>query len=126
MTATPNLNNSWIELTFPTVTTNSDSYLTVGHFIFHGTDTTGLPDLICVIGGMHDANTVCGVRVYDHTNAQVVVEKLDITASNPTLVDLGPISNLPLDMAVWEIQVRRVSGSGTKKVAAGSLSMHFP
>jgi len=125
MTAFANLSNTWIEFTFPTVTTNSDNYLTVGHFVFHGTDRSGTPDLICVIGGMHDAGTVCGVRVYDHTNAKTIVERLDITADSPTLVDLGTIGNLPTELAVWEIQVKRVSGNGTKKVAAGSLSVHY-
>jgi len=125
MSVFANLSNTWVEITFPTITTNSDSYLSLGHFIFHGSDKTGTPDLICVIGGMHDAGTVCGVRVYDHTNAQVIVEKLDITANNPTLVDLGIISNIPAGFAIWEVQVRRVSGTGTKKVAAGSLSIHY-
>jgi len=114
----------WFESTFAPVVTNSDTYLSVGMFIYHGSDDEGAPTHCCVLAGVTDADA-CGVRLYDHTNAQVIAERLDITDPFPSIVDLGALSNVPTGAAVWEVQVRRVTGNGTKKVGASSISLRF-
>ena len=120
-----NRSDELVEYTFPLVVTNSGSYETVGFFSYTGTDVSGIPLQICVISGMHDTGTVCGVRIYDHTNAMVIAENLTISTSSPTLVDLGTIGNCSSGNAVWEVQVKRVSGSGQKSVSAGTVSIRY-
>jgi len=114
------------DIPFPQIVTNSDAWLAVGHFIYPGSNAVGSPVDGCVIAGVVNAGAVCGVRIYDHTNAKLIAEKLDITAQNPTCIDLPAFVNVPEDgMVIWELQVKRVSGVGTKKVAAGSLTLRY-
>jgi len=123
MTAYPDL-EGWFEYTFTPIVTNSDNYLSLGLFIYHGSDDVGAPTHCCIIAGITDAD-VCGVRVYDHTNAQVIAERVDITDPYPSIVDLGALANVPEGVAIWEVQVKRVTGNGTKKVGASSISLRF-
>ena len=70
-----------------------------------------------------ESGTSYDVRVYDSTNANVICTSLGNTNALFSLVDLGTLSNIPVNEAVFEIQIR-VNGGGPKMHMA-SFSVYF-
>lgn len=94
----------------PAISSNNNSYTIVGRIHFLGTTYYKSPVKIQAI--MQTSVGVIGnIRLYDVTNAKVIVEKTGIPANtSPTIFDLGVISNLPVSEAIFEIQMQRTSG----------------
>ena len=65
------------------------------------------------------------VRVYDVENSLVVAEVLGVSLPYPSMVDLGSISNVSQDRAIWELQYRRASGSGNQTVSCSSATLEY-
>ncbi|MHA2062821.1 MAG: hypothetical protein ACXABY_00330 [Candidatus Thorarchaeota archaeon] len=76
-----------------------------------------------------DHNTVeASVRIYDITNSQTIAEVNNVTFAEADIhyiVDLGNVSNVPEEQAIWTIQVRRDAGTGVRKVRLSTLAMFY-
>ena len=120
-----NRSEMWEQVSFPQVLTSGASWQTVGVFGFLGSDDLGIPTKIKVIGGVVDPGAVAGMRIYDYTNAQMIASDVTITAANPAFCDLGALSNVPTNPAIWVVQVKRVSGTGGDQVAAGTVAIKW-
>jgi hypothetical protein len=111
-------------LTFSKETDKTSVYKTVGSWPHPGSLKSGVPAKITVICGVESAASM-DVRVYDVENAQVVAEALGVTGSYPSMVDLGSISNVSQDRAIWELQYRRASGNGNQTVSCSSATLEY-
>lgn len=99
-------------------TTNSTSYIISGSFIFRGTDILGIPTHIKAI---LDSASGGDIKIYDVTNAQTICEKIGASSASPATFDLGVLSNLPIQEAIFEIQIRKVAST----INIHALHVHF-
>ena len=99
-------------------TSNSTSYVVSAEFIFRGTNVLGIP---AAIKAITDSVTSGDIKIYDVTNAETICEKISVTAGSPTIVDLGVLSNLPVEEALFEIQIRKVGST----INLYGISIHF-
>ncbi len=100
---------------YPEAYTNDTSYLVIGLIRFPGTDAMGkAPSSIKVIAG--GDGDVMKVKIYDRTNSLKIVERTDIPEdADRGIYDLGDLSNVTVDEAVWEVQI--ASGSPGRNYA---------
>lgn len=114
------LQSGWISFN-DVVQSTSDTYERVSAFPFPG--TTVIPSLskINALLRRNGAATSASLRIYDATNAQVIAEVTGVTTLDETVIsDLGPINNLPVGEATFEIQMLRVGmGGGPRAFCAG-------
>lgn len=99
-------------------------YKTLGVVPYSGALKAGVPTRIWVVAGVVTAPTM-DVRVYDIENDLVVAEKLGVSDSFPSMVDMGAISNVSNGPTIWEFQYRRASGSGNQTVALSSATLEY-
>ncbi len=104
--------------------TTSSTYITVADLIFRGTSSVGSPTAIKVTG-WSDSGSTGAARIYDVTNSLVICENASYTETVKTIQDLGAISNLPAGEAVWEIQVKRATGTGGSSTYISACSVQF-
>ena len=110
--------------TTPYAATASTSYVVVADFIYRGTSLAGAIAAIMAVAWA-DVSTTCAIRIYDVTNAQVICEKTNITVNTKGMADLGTISNLPANPAIFEVQIKRAAGSGGAMVYVSSAQVRY-
>lgn len=111
-------------LTFSKDTDKATVYKALGTWQHPGALKSGIPSRVVVIGGVETAPSM-DVRLYDVENALVVAEVLGVTASYPSRIDLGAISNVAVGPAIWELQYRRASGNGNQSVSCSSATLEY-
>jgi len=104
--------------------TTNGTYTTIGKLIFGGINNWGLISKINVLSYVESGATY-GVRIYDTTNSLVIAEILNQSNASVAIVDLGVISNLSDTQAIWEAQIKRMSGAASKNVFLDTLSMEI-
>ena len=101
----------------PFVKTTSTSYAIVSSIVYAGSANSFSPSEILVI--LNNANTSGRVaaRIFDVTNGLQICE---ITNINPgtvkTIYNMGTLSNIPSAAAIWEVQLKRDSGTGAVEI----------
>lgn len=91
-------------------------YYARGYIIFPGTAQVGDPVSVKALSKAYPyAGSIGGgcIRIYDATNQKEICEVSGIIGDTPHLVDLGELSNLSTQAAVWELQLKSVVTSGT-------------
>jgi hypothetical protein len=98
------------------ITTTSTTNVSYAQFIFPGTTALNgnTPRLLMTLGS-NSATTTIGITVSDITNATTVatITTGTFVAGAPTVFNVTPLSNLSTTASVWQILVRRASGTGT-------------
>lgn len=87
--------------------TSSASYVTLGRFLFRGSNLWSTPQALKIVAKV--ASGTGAVRVQDVTNSLTIAEDAAIVATTDTILDLGTIANVPTGEAVWELQGRHPS-----------------
>ncbi len=107
------------------VETNSAAYVAVAQFIYRGTANekalTRISALLSsnVIGGLQ-----ISARVQDITNALTICEATGIvTTTTLQAADLGIISNLPVGVAIFEVQFFWQTGAGVDRARIHGIHM---
>ncbi len=95
----------------------------VARFVFRGSTALGVPSAIKALVES-DTGVTTQVTIYDLTNAQQIAQASS-TATTPTILDLGTLSNVPTAEAIIEVQVERTVGGGSNRAKIGSLSVYF-
>jgi hypothetical protein len=95
--------------------TTGGAYAGVDAFRFSGTTLAGTPTAIIITKQVNSGSPTHSIRVFDVTNSLVIAEVTAIASITLDFLDLGTLSNLDVDPAVWELQIKRDSG--------GSVSM---
>ncbi|MHC4342911.1 MAG: hypothetical protein ACYSX0_22205 [Planctomycetota bacterium] len=111
----------------PYLETNNSSYEDAALLIFGG-ENADPPSRYQVVVSADHTNPTADVRVYDITNTQVIAEKTGITfaaADTYYIEDLGDLSNLPTDEAIFVVQIRRASGSGPQSVRISYVTAFY-
>lgn len=98
----------------PQLSSSQTSYKVLAKFIFRGTIDAGTPSSISILAFTSAASG--DIRIFDSKNAQTIAEQ-SFTNSVQEIIDMGAISNLPSDEAVFEIQGKK-SGGGSVSIAA--------
>jgi len=112
------------EIPLPTLITKSASYTKVGDWIWTGSNALRVPKAICAAMWV-DAGSTMKARIYDVTNAKVVGEVTGITATYPSIIDFGTLSNIATGSVLWEYQILKTSGGGAESVYGSSVSVRF-
>jgi hypothetical protein len=95
-----------------TTKTNSTNYQRLGGpFKYNGSIEMGQINQVEVISKMDTGMTSYSVRLYDATNETVIAETTGRTNLREEIVNLGTISNVPEDEAIFEIHIKRVGGT---------------
>jgi len=102
----------------------TSSYTNTVLFKYDGSNNVGTINYIEIIAYMDSGITSYSARVYDKTNNQVIAEATGLTNTVEAINDLGTISNVPTDQAIFELQMKRVGGSGNKNVYIESISIY--
>lgn len=96
--------------------TSSKAYARMSIFKYYGSNNTAPIVAIETISCMSDTVTSYDIRILDKTNGLVIAEKTGLTHTDDAVDDLGTISNLPTDSALFEVQMKRNGGNGNPKV----------
>lgn len=104
----------------PSVKTTSTSYTVLGSFIFPGTSQAELDTAKATVTG--SSSPVVSFRIYDFTNALTIAEITgQATTDAKQIFDLGTVSNLPSNPAIFEAQLKKDSGGGSAELHALSM-----
>jgi len=97
----------------PYVDTTSTAYSSICQFSYPGSDALDvLPDTASALLGCSSNGGSMGVRVQDITNALTIAESDPITVNQaPANFVLGGFGNLPTGDAVFELQMKKISGT---------------
>jgi hypothetical protein len=114
------LKSAWIGFN-GAVQTTSGTYTRQSAFVWPGTLVIPFLSKINVLLRRNGAATSASLRIYDVTNALVIAEVTGVTNLDETIfTNLGPINNLPIGEATFEIQMLRVgAGVGARAFCAG-------
>lgn len=111
------LSASFTQAAQPYVSTTSNTYATVAHVIFAGTNILNTVSEIDLAASTKDTKTV-DFRIYDVTNNQTIAEYLGFSSTTVMVQSMGTISNLPATQAVWAIQARKAQTGAEARVHA--------
>ena len=105
------------------VNTTSASYRRVGTFIYAGSDEIGTIQKIRV-NAWRSGGTGLAIRIYDPANRNVIAEIASLTSLDDlNIQDMGSITNVPTDLSILELQMKRVGGGA--KAYCSSLELLF-
>jgi hypothetical protein len=111
-------NSSYVE-------TSSSSYAKFASFLFGGTIRVGDIDKININAWISQSGSV-DVRLVAYDSGAVIAESTGITSMDEgNVVDMGVISNLPTGADVIEVQGRKVTGGGSRKLRIGSIELEY-
>jgi len=105
--------------------TKTSIYETMTAFKYDGTNAMGAINYIEIIGRKDSSITSYSVRITSHTSGLVIAEKTGITTSECSVIDLGPISNIPAKPEIFELQMKRTGGKGKGKVYVDSVIVYY-
>lgn len=91
--------------------TTSTSYTTIRRFNFRGTNNTGSPSSIRAVGYVNNASNNAQIRIQDITNSKTICQSATFKNTTSAIIDLGAISNLPENEAIFDIQIKTSSSS---------------
>lgn len=106
------------DFTRPFVRARSTSYTVLAHIPFPGSDRVGAVESIKIACQADSASGNYTVRIYDRTNSQTVCETTVAEDSDMAIVDLGTISNVPVGLAIWELQAKSSQNNRDIEIAS--------
>lgn len=104
--------------------TRSKNFSKIGAFKYNGSKQMGIINYIEVLSFMQSDATSYSVRVLDKTNNKIVAEKNGLINTIEQIIDLGTISNIPEQQAIFELQAKITSNS-RKFVYIDSLNFYY-
>jgi len=102
------------------LTTSNSSYEVHTAFRFGGTSTLGTPTAIKAVVSLDGGDSTGYVKIYDRSNNKTIVSK-SFTNDDIHILNLGSLSNLPSNEAVWEVQIK----ANNATIICSSLSILF-
>jgi hypothetical protein len=102
------------------------SYKTVGKIIHLGSKVNGTIKKIEIIGYKDSRVTSFDVRFVDkHNGSNVICENTGLTNDAEEIIDMGAISNQPVGRAIFEVQAKRVGGSGSERIYIDTILIKY-
>lgn len=103
--------------------TNNTTYTKFCTYTYLGTIRESPLKSIYVVGHMDSGVTDYSIRILDITNNLVIVEQTFTNTAESSL-DLGVLSNIPVNQAILEMQIRKSGGNNSKRVYVNSLALY--
>ena len=100
------------------------SYITSAVFKYGGSDNIGIIDYIEILAYKDSNITSYSARIYSKTSGLVIAEKTGITNDTDAIVDLGTISNIPVQQEIFELQIKKTGGNGNNNVYIDSIIIY--
>jgi len=109
----------------PNIQNNGSAYETSAKILYPGTGVTGIHTKM-FSNAWNDGGTSIDLRVIDLTNGNNVIAQnlIIISQQEDNIVDLGTLSNLPTDEAVFAIQLRLNGGGMGDQAKISSLTIY--
>ena len=101
--------------------TQQDTYSVIDSFSFQGTQMLGIPKQIMAL--VQQNATSSDIRIYDVNNGNVIAET-NFTNTQPALINLGTLSNLPTSPTLFEMHLRR-NGQGNQKARVRTIHIEW-
>jgi hypothetical protein len=111
--------------------TSGASPLAMARFIFPGSSIAGVPSAIKIIASCSSTSAFGSLTIRDITNTSgsdntiASVNSLPQNNNPISIVDMGTISNIPTNPAVFEIQIQRSGGTNNVTVYLASLMIVY-
>lgn len=90
-------------------------YRDISSYIYEGSKTMGAIKQILCVAYKDSGITNYSVRVYDNTHSKVITENT-FTNSASAILELTPISNIPMERSILSVQVKKVGGASSTYV----------
>jgi len=91
----------------------TSSYVTLGYFIFPGTDQLKKTPSAIKVHTNQDGSDTGGVKIIDITNTTDIAENASVTSTaEGNIEDMGTLSNVPAGRAVFAIQGKLTTATG--------------
>ncbi len=103
-------------------TKSNPSFSAAACFPFRGSGIWGTPRKIQAVAFV-DSGATGRLRIQDVTNGLTICTSAVISNTIAAVVDLGAIANVPVDEAVWELQMIRDTGTGNSSIYCCSLML---
>lgn len=87
-----------------------------GPFKYGGSLHVGPINYLSVIAYKDSEITSYNIRIYDSSNNLTLAEKTGITNDEAQEIDLGTVTNVPLETVLLEVHAQRVGGTTSSKV----------
>jgi hypothetical protein len=84
----------------------------------------GTPTAINAVANQVSA-TSATVQISDVTNSTVIATSAAFTNTTQTIINLGAISNIPVNEAIWEVQGLATGGGGGRRCQVGSIEIIY-
>jgi len=108
------------------VYTRNSYYTKLASFIYSGSNNVGNILEIYVNTWATENNMTFDIRIYDNTNSNVIAELQNISSTDEkNIQSLGVISNLPEEQAIFELHIKKTSGSFSIKKQAVCASLEI-
>jgi len=99
---------------------SANTFTPVQQFIFTGSSYELVPSLIRCVAYVVDGTA--RVRVYDLSNSQTIVTSDTISNTTPQVIVFPALANVPVQGAMWEIQIIKDTESGDAIVESLTIS----
>lgn len=101
---------------------NNAAFATAACFIYRGSALWG--NLKQIKGTSKvDAGATGRLRIQDVTNGLTIATSAVLSNTVNSVTDFGAIANVPVDEAVWELQMIRDTGTGGASIHCSSLML---
>ena len=107
----------------PYVSTVATSYTALGRFIYPGSTEAGTITRVLAVVYQTTGSATASIRIYDTTNSLVICELTGFSDVNPTIKDLGTISNVPAGQVIFEVQAKTSASNKTVYVSAVQIKI---
>lgn len=105
----------------PRLLESSSVYVVRAYIIYRGSNNIGIINKIKALAWVKDGAKPGDIKIYDVTNGNTIVEFTGIANELPAIIDLGTLSNMPVDEAVFEVHLRNIPG----EIYFASLLLNF-
>lgn len=104
--------------------TSNTSYTREDTLIYEGSNNTGDIKKILAVGYMDSGVTNFSIKINDKTNNNIIAEN-SFTDTTESILELTPISNVPTERSILELQIKKTGGAGSKKCYVDSVTLYL-
>lgn len=108
-------------ITLSSLSGASGSHKRVGIYGYDGAATVGELKKITLVGYKDFGITSYCVRIFDINNSKIIAEAM-FNNNSDDVMDMGPLSNIPDEPTVLEIQVKKTGGTNAQKVYISTMT----
>jgi len=102
----------------------TNSYVLSRTFNYEGSDNIGIINYIEIIAKKDVQVNNYNLRIINSSTGDILAEKIGLTNNNFQVIDLGDVSNIPLEKTILELQVKK-SDNSSKEIKIESIIVYY-